>query len=81
MIFKNASALIYVVSPQSDIIKAIDNFHSIYKYMNSKNTNNFSTFIFTNKADIDLTQSDARNEYQMKLKKKISEDEIDVKDI
>jgi hypothetical protein len=29
--------------------------------MNSKNTNNFSTFIFTNKADIDLTQSDARN--------------------
>jgi hypothetical protein len=80
MIFKNASALIYVLSPQSDIVKAIDNFHSIHSYMKNKNTNNFSTFIFTNKADIDLTQADARNDYQIKLKKRISE-EIDIKDI
>ncbi len=38
-------------------------------------------FIFINKADIDLTQSDVRNEYQIKLKKKIGEDDIDVKEI
>lgn len=72
MIFKNASALIYVLSPQSDLSKTIDNFHNIYNYIKKKNTNNCSIFMFTNKADIDLTQSDARNEYQIKLKKKIS---------
>jgi Ras-related GTP-binding protein C/D len=81
MIFRNAAALIYVLSPQSDILKAMDNFHNIYNYIKKKNTNNCSIFIFTNKADIDLTQSDARNEYLIKLKKKISEDEIDIKEI
>ncbi len=74
MIFRNAAAMIYVLSPQSDIAKAIDNFHNIYNYLKKKNTNNCSIFIFTNKADIDLNQADARNEYQIKLKKRISED-------
>jgi len=71
MILKNASALIYVLSASSDLNKAGDAFHNIYKYLRSKNTNNCSMFIFINKADIDLTQHDARNEYQIKLKKKI----------
>jgi hypothetical protein len=61
MILRNASALIYVVSPQSDLMKAMDTFHSIYNYLRSKNTNNCSMFIFTNKADIELSQHDARN--------------------
>lgn len=38
-------------------------------------------FIFINKTDIDLAQLDARNEYQIKLKKKIGEDDVDVKEI
>lgn len=38
-------------------------------------------FIFINKADIDLTQHDARSEYQIKLKKKIGDDDVDVKEI
>lgn len=81
MILKNASALIYVLSASSDLNKAGDSFHNIYKYLKLKNTNSCSMFIFINKADIDLTQSDVRNEYQIKLKKKIGEDDIDVKEI
>ena len=38
-------------------------------------------FIFINKTDIDLAQLDARNEYQIKLKKKIGEDDVEVKEI
>lgn len=38
-------------------------------------------FIFINKSDIDLAQHDARNEYQIKLKKKIGQDDVDVKEI
>ena len=38
-------------------------------------------FIFINKSDIDLTHMDSRNEYQMKLKKKIGEDVTDLKEI
>ena len=52
MIFKNASALIYVLSPQSDISKSMDTFHAIYNYLKKKNTNNCGIFIFTNKADL-----------------------------
>jgi Ras-related GTP-binding protein C/D len=81
MILKNASALIYVLSASSDLNKAGDAFHNIYKYLKSKNTNNCSMFIFINKTDIDLAQLDARNEYQIKLKKKIGEDDVDVKEI
>lgn len=81
MIFRNASALIYVLSPQSDIVKAMDNFHNIHSYLKKKNTNHCNIFIFTNKADIDLTQSDVRNQYHIKLKKKLSDDDIDIKEI
>lgn len=81
MILKNASALIYVLSASSDLNKAGDTFHNIYKYLKSKNTNNCSMFIFINKADIDLVQQEARSEYQIKLKKKIGEDDVDVKEI
>lgn len=49
--------------------------------MKKKNTNNCPIFIFINKADIDLTQQDSRNEYQIKLKKKMNDDGIDLKDI
>ncbi len=59
----------------------MDNFHNIYNYLKKKNTNNCSIFIFTNKADIDLNQSDVRNEYHIKLKKKLADDEIDIKEI
>jgi hypothetical protein len=52
MILKNASALIYVLSASSDLNKAGDAFHNIYKYLKAKNTNNCSMFIFINKADI-----------------------------
>jgi hypothetical protein len=72
MIFKNASALIFVLHSQGDTVKALDNFLLIHSYIKKKNTNNCSIFIFTNKSDIDLTQPDSRNEYQIKLKKKIS---------
>ena len=81
MILKNASALIYVLSASSDLTKAGDAFHNIYKYLKSKNTNNCAMFIFVNKADIDLTQSDVRSDYQIKLKKRIGEDDVDVKEI
>ena len=81
MILKNASALIYVLSASSDLTKAGDAFHSIHKYLKQKNTNNCSFFIFVNKADVDLTQPDARSDYQIKLKKKIGEDDVDVKEI
>ena len=81
MILKNASALIYVLSASSDLNKAGDAFHNIYKYLKSKNTNNCAMFIFINKSDIDLAQHDARNEYQIKLKKKIGQDDVDVKEI
>ena len=81
MILKNANALIYVLSASSDLTKAGDNFHSIYKYLRAKNTNNCSMFIFINKADIDLTLPDARSEYLIKLKKRIGEDDVDVREI
>jgi len=81
MILKNASALIYVLSASSDLTKAGDAFHNIYKYLKSKNTNNCSMFIFVNKADVDLTHPDARSDYQLKLKKRIGEDDVDVKEI
>ena len=38
-------------------------------------------FIFINKADIDLTLPDARSEYLIKLKKRIGEDDVDVREI
>lgn len=79
MIFKNAKALIYVVSPQSDIVKALDNFQALHEYMRKKNTNGCGIFMFTNKADIELSQQDSRNEYHLKLKKKLHDDGIDLK--
>ena len=79
MIFRNASALIYVLSASSDLTKAGDTFHNIYKYLKNKNTNNCSMFVFINKADVDLTQADARSDYLIKLKKRIGEDDVDVK--
>jgi Ras-related GTP-binding protein C/D len=81
MILKNASALIFVLHSQGDTLKALDNFLLIHNYLKKKNTNNCSIFIFTNKSDIDLSQPDSRNEYQIKLKKKIGDDGIDLKGI
>lgn len=81
MILNNASALIFVLNPQADIFKALDDFLNLYAYLKKKNTNNCPIFIFINKADIDLTQQDSRNEYQIKLKKKMNDDGIDLKDI
>ena len=81
MILKNASALIYVLSASSDLTKAGDAFHKIYKYLKAKNTNNCSMFIFVNKADIELTLPESRSEYLIKLKKKIGEDDVDVREI
>ncbi len=81
MILNNASALIFVLNPQADIFKALDDFLNLYMYLKKKNINNCPIFIFINKADIDLTQQDSRNEYQIKLKKKMNDDGIDLKDI
>ena len=64
MILKKASALIYVLSASSDLTKAGDTFHNIYKYLKHKNTNNCTMFVFINKADVDLTQADARSTHE-----------------
>lgn len=76
MILNNASALIFVLNPQSDTFKALDDFLNVYGYLKKKNTSNCPIFIFINKADIDLTQQDSRNDYQIKLKKKMTDDGI-----
>lgn len=61
MILNNASALIFVLNPQSDTFKALDDFLDIHDYLKKKNKNNCPIFIFINKSDIDLTQQDSRN--------------------
>ena len=76
MILNNASALIFVLNPQADTFKALDDFFNLYSYLKKKNINHCPIFIFINKSDIDLTQQDSRNDYQIKLKKKMTEDGI-----
>ena len=56
MILKNAAALIFVLNPQADTSKALDDFQNIYHYLKKRNTNNVAIFLFTNKADIELYQ-------------------------
>jgi signal recognition particle receptor subunit beta len=61
MILNHASALIFVLNPQSDTLKALDDFINIYQYLKKNNKGNCPIFIFVNKADIDMTQQDTRN--------------------
>ena len=81
MILKNAYALIYVLSASSDLTKAGDAVHNIYKYLRAKNTNQCVMFILVNKADLDLSPPDARSDHLIKLKKRIGEDDVDVREI
>ena len=81
MILKNAEALIFVLNPQADTSKALDDFQNVYHYLRKRNRGRCSIFLFTNKADIELSQQEARNEYQLKTKKRINDDGIDVKEI
>lgn len=81
MILKNASALIFVLNPQAQPLDSLDDFHKIHQYIKKKNSNSCSIFLFTNKSDIELNQQDARNEYLLKIKKRINDDGIDTKEI
>ena len=79
MILKNASALIYVMNPQLDTVESLDTFERIYEYMKERNSNNCHFSIFVNKSDYQLQSHDAREDFHVKHKKKLSDDKIDVK--
>lgn len=81
MILKNASALIYVINPQLDTVESLDTFERIYEYMKERNSNNCHFSIFVNKSDIQLQNLDARDDFHLKHKKKLSDDKIDVKQV
>lgn len=51
----------------------------MYEYMRKKNSNNCQFFIFINKADMELTTQDAKDEFLIKHKKKLTDEAIDIK--
>jgi hypothetical protein len=76
---KNASALIFVLNPQAQPSDALDDISKIHQYIKKKNSSNRALFLFTNKSNIKLNQQDARNEYLLKIKKRINDDGLDTK--
>lgn len=81
MILKNAYALIYVINPQFDTFNSLETFVNVYEYMRKKNSNNVQFFIFINKADMELTSQDAKDEFLIKHKKKLADEGINNKDV
>lgn len=81
MILKNAAALIYVLNPGGDTYKSLEIFAEVYEYLKKKNTNSCQFFIFINKSDIDLGTQEARDEFMIKHKKKLTDEEVDVKQV
>lgn len=79
MILKNTYALIYIINPQVDTFKSLETFATYYEYMKKKNSNNCQFFIFINKADMELTTQDAKDEFLIKHKKKLIDEKIDSK--
>lgn len=54
---------------------------SIYEYMKKRNSNNCQYFIFINKADLELTTQDAKDEFLIKHKKKLSDEGVNIKTV
>lgn len=67
------------MNPQLDTFNSLEVFVNIYEYMRTKNSNNCQFFIFINKADMDLTNQDAKDEFLIKHKKKLTDESVDIK--
>lgn len=79
MFFRSAYAFVYVINPQLDTFNSLETFVSNYNYIRKVNTNNCQFFIFINKADMELTTQDAKDEFLIKHKKKLTDEGVDSK--